>query len=95
MLLPEITAWSLRAAPERYCDVAEAMGLAHAEEIPGTLESLSRELNVPRLGTIVDPGDLRQHARQMAGDAIASGSPANNPRVPTEAEIVALYERCL
>ena len=31
----------------------------------------------------------------MADDALASGSPANNPRVPTAEEIVALYERCL
>jgi alcohol dehydrogenase class IV len=27
----------------------------------------------------------------MAKQALASGSPANNPRVPTEDEIVALY----
>jgi len=28
----------------------------------------------------------------MAADALASGSPANNPRVPTQEEIIALYE---
>jgi hypothetical protein len=27
----------------------------------------------------------------MAGQALASGSPANNPRVPTVAEIIGLY----
>ena len=27
----------------------------------------------------------------MAEQALASGSPANNPRVPSKAEIVALY----
>ena len=27
----------------------------------------------------------------MADQALASGSPGNNPRVPTKAEIVALY----
>jgi alcohol dehydrogenase class IV len=31
----------------------------------------------------------------MAADALASGSTQNNPRVPTAAEIVDLYERCL
>jgi alcohol dehydrogenase class IV len=31
----------------------------------------------------------------MARDALASGSPQNNPRVPSESEIVELYERCL
>ncbi len=29
----------------------------------------------------------------MARQAIASGSPANNPRVPTEEEITGLYDR--
>jgi hypothetical protein len=29
----------------------------------------------------------------MASQAIASGSPANNPRVPTNEEIVGLYRR--
>ena len=29
----------------------------------------------------------------MARQALASGSPANNPRVPDEAEIAALYAR--
>ena len=29
----------------------------------------------------------------MASQALASGSPANNPRVPTEDEIIDLYRR--
>jgi alcohol dehydrogenase class IV len=29
----------------------------------------------------------------MASQAIASGSPANNPRVPSKDEIVDLYQR--
>ena len=29
----------------------------------------------------------------MAQQALASGSPGNNPRVPTDAEIVALYQQ--
>jgi alcohol dehydrogenase class IV len=31
--------------------------------------------------------------QKMAADALASGSPANNPREPTAAEIVGLYRR--
>jgi alcohol dehydrogenase class IV len=30
---------------------------------------------------------------QMAADAIASGSPGNNPRKPTQEEIVELYHK--
>jgi alcohol dehydrogenase class IV len=29
----------------------------------------------------------------MATQALASGSPANNPRIPDHAEIVGLYEK--
>jgi glucose-6-phosphate isomerase len=37
---------------------------------------------------VTDPGTLME---KMATDALASGSPANNPRVPDKAEITALY----
>lgn len=95
MLLPTITAWSLEAAPDRYRDVALAMGLASERELPTALERLSADLEIPRLGHVVEPASVRAAAPQMARDALASGSPQNNPRVPTEAEIVELYERCL
>jgi alcohol dehydrogenase len=95
MLLPTVTAWSLEAAPDRYRDVALAMGLASEQELPAALERLSTDLEIPRLGAVVDRAKLRAAAPQMARDALASGSPQNNPRVPTETEIVDLYERCL
>ena len=31
---------------------------------------------------------------KMATDALDSGSPANNPRVPSHAEVVDLYRTC-
>ena len=95
MLLPEITAWSLATAPDRYGAIAQAMGLASPADIPEALSALSRRLEIPRLGAVIDAEKLRALAPQMARDALASGSPANNPRVPTEAEMVDLYHRCL
>lgn len=95
MLLPTITAWSLPAAPDRYRDVAVAMGLGSEQELPGALEKLAADLNIPRLGQVVDRARLLAAAPQMARDALASGSPQNNPRVPSADEIIALYERCL
>jgi alcohol dehydrogenase class IV len=95
MLLPTVTAWSLEAAPDRYRDVALAMGLASERELPAALEQLAADLEIPRLGQVVDPAKVRAAAAQMAHDALASGSPQNNPRVPSEAEIIDLYERCL
>lgn len=100
MLLPAVTAFSLPAAPARYADCARAMGVAGAGADDGAagtalldaLRALNADLKVPtprewgiettRYGNLV---------RTMAKQALASGSPANNPRVPTEDEIVALY----
>jgi alcohol dehydrogenase class IV len=95
MLLATVVGWSLPSAPDRYRDVAEAMGLASADDLPAALDRLAGELEIPRLGRVVDPERLRAAAPRMAEDALASGSPQNNPRVPTAEEIVALYERCL
>jgi alcohol dehydrogenase class IV len=95
MLLATVTEWSLPAAPERYREVARAMGLASEQELPPALDRLARDLAIPRLGQVVEPARVREAAAQMAEDALASGSPQNNPRVPAAAEIVALYERCL
>jgi len=45
--------------------------------------------SLPALG--VDEKTLEKLAAQMAEDAIASGSPGNNPRQATKDEIVELY----
>jgi alcohol dehydrogenase class IV len=41
----------------------------------------------------VDAAKFEAVVAQMATDAIASGSPGNNPRKATHAEIVELYRR--
>jgi alcohol dehydrogenase class IV len=103
MLLPEITAFSAPAALGRYADCANAMSLADPAEgeqaavsrlIEG-LRDLNRDLDVP---TPARYGIARERYRElmpvMAQQALASGSPGNNPRVPTVEEMVTLYERC-
>jgi len=102
MLLPEITAFSAPAAPERYADCAKAMGVAAEGEgnqsavarLIDELRALNADLKVP------SPRDYGIDARRytdlmptMASQALASGSPGNNPRVPTQEEIVELYKR--
>ena len=102
MLHPEITAFSAPAALERYADCARAMGVA--EEGEGTqaavarlldeLRRLNDDLQVPTPRAWgVDAGRYEELLPIMASQAIASGSPANNPRVPTNEEIVGLYRR--
>jgi len=100
MLLPTVMEYSLAAAPGRYRDVAQALGVdtrgpddqVAAREGLAVIQDLCRRLGIPSLGGYgIDPAQLEREARKMADDALASGSPANNPRVPTAEEIVALY----
>ncbi len=102
MLLPEITTFSAPAALDRYADCARAMGVAEESEgsqgavarLLGELRQLNRDLKVPSPREWgVDPARYEELLPVMASQALASGSPANNPRVPSSDEIIALYRR--
>jgi alcohol dehydrogenase class IV len=102
MLLPEITAFSASAALERYADCARAMGVAPEGEgsqsavarLLDELRRLNDALEVPSPKAYgIDRARYDELLPVMAAQAIASGSPANNPRVPTSDEIVDLYRR--
>jgi alcohol dehydrogenase class IV len=102
MLLPAVTEYSLNAALPRYAEAARAMGIATAaedDEAAGAkllreLRDLNRDLAVPTPAAYgIDPAKWERLLPTMAEQALASGSPANNPAVPTAEEIVALYRR--
>src|SRR5271169_1395919 len=102
MLLPEITAFSAPAALERYADCARAMGIAEEGEgsqaavarLLDELRRLNADLQVPTPREWgIDAGRYEELLPVMASQALASGSPANNPLVPTSDEIIALYRR--
>ncbi len=101
MLLPAITRFGLEAAEARYADAARVIGFATAadgdaaaaEKLAEGLATLNRELDVPTpAGFGIDKAEWDARLPLMADQALASGSPANNPRVPTKDEIVALYQ---
>ncbi len=101
MLLPAVTAFSLPAALPRYAEAARAMGIAHEDEgdqaaaarLVEELRALNRDLVVPTPRSYgLDEAKWRALIPTMAEQALASGSPANNPRVPSKDEIMALYE---
>jgi alcohol dehydrogenase len=99
LLLKAVFEYSLPASPERYARLAQVMGITRGDgagemALAGLnrLEEFIRELSLPRLSDLgLDQGTYVRKARQMAKDALASGSPANNPRQATEEEIEALY----
>lgn len=100
MLLPAVTAWSLPGAITRYADCARAIGAAEpgqddesaGRDLVEALRRLNADLQVPTPKAYgIDPKRWEGLLVTMAEQALASGSPANNPRVPTVAEMVALY----
>ncbi len=102
MLLPAVTNFSAPAARGRYADCARSMGLARQEEgdqaavarLLEELEALNADLEVPspaRYG--IARADWDNVIEIMAEQAIASGSPGNNPLVPSAEEIRALYRQ--
>jgi alcohol dehydrogenase class IV len=103
VLLPAVTAFSLRGAPERYAEVARAFGVATDGDDTETagqalldgLERLNATLEVPRLRDLrgVDRATFDAALPKMAADALDSGSPDRNPVVPTQEEIEELYRR--
>ena len=63
-----------------------------AAKLVAGLEALNKELAVPSPAAYgIDEAAWNGKMELMAEQALASGSPANNPRVPDKAEIVALY----
>jgi alcohol dehydrogenase class IV len=102
MLLPEITAYSAPAALERYADCARAMGVAEEGEgsqaavarLLDELRRLNDDLKVPSPRAYgIDRARYDALLPVMATQALASGSPANNPRIPSSDEIIELYRR--
>ena len=102
VLFAEVTRYSLPGALARYADCARAIGAATpddsdetaAEALVAAIEQLVAVLAVPGLPALGVTAEAWEAAlSDMAEQALASGSPANNPVVPSAEEIVGIYER--
>ncbi|MEM6535970.1 MAG: iron-containing alcohol dehydrogenase [Pseudomonadota bacterium] len=102
MLLPSVTAFSLNSALPRYAACARFMNVASpddADQVAGAklvdaLISLNQDLDVPRMSEYgINEGAYHDKIPVMVEEALGSGSPANNPRVPTSAELSELFEQ--
>ena len=99
-LLKEVMEFSYPGNPARYAYIASVMGenargKNEMEDARVAVEAVGRLIkdikiaSLPELG--VEKEKLVELAPQMAEDAIASGSPANNPRQASKEEIIELY----
>ena len=99
MLLPKVTEFSIEGNQERYATCARAMKWAKEKDsdevacskLVENLNTLNDDLKVPSPKSLGHSADKKMF-RLMASQALASGSPQNNPRVPTQNQIIQLYE---
>ena len=100
MLLCAVTRFSLAGAPGRYATAARHLGFAVAadgdavagEKLVAGLARLVAALDVPGPAAFgISYEDWHGRVAVMAAQAVASGSPANNPRVADVGEIAGLY----
>jgi len=102
MLLPAVTAFSVKAAERRYAECARAMGVADQSDsdaeagskLVDALFKRNQDLEVPSPKKFGIPEERYfSLIPTMAKQALASGSPQNNPRIPTSEEIEKIYRQ--
>lgn len=100
MLLPSVTAFSIASATARYAMCARTMGVAashHSDDqacelLINELQQINVDLKVPTPKEFgIEKDAFFAVCTTMAEQALASGSPGNNPRVPSAKEMVAIY----
>lgn len=101
MLLPAVTEYSLSSAPEKYAQCAVHMGLAQSNEsidvchqkLITFLQDLNNKLKVPSMSAYgIVKTKYEALLDIMVEQALASGSPANNPFVPSRESMKSLYK---
>ncbi len=103
VLLPACMEFAVMGAPERFAEVAEAMGVENAGDdlecaYAGVeaVKKLCAEVEIPTISELgIDDKEFMKYAEKMANDAIDSGSPGNTYRKPTVEDIVGLYKKAL
>lgn len=102
VLLPVWAEYTYIGNPKKFADIAAAMGeniegLSILEAAYKTYEALKRlcsDIQIPPIRSLgIDKDKFEKMLPKMANDAIASGSPANNPRNVTQTDIIELYRK--
>lgn len=101
MVLPLVTQFSLNSALPQYAAAARALGCAAATDsdqiacakLVEAFIGLNKRLKVPTPQEFgIDKSRYLELMPEMVRQGLASGTPANNPRVPTPPEMTRLYE---
>ena len=102
MLLPAVTAWSVDENQDRYANCARIMGMCDdskddeqaVDALVRELKALNRDLSVPNPAEYgIKESTWFDSLEIMAEQALVSGSPANNPKIPSSDEIMDLYKQ--
>ena len=102
MLMPAVTEYSLPGSVSRYAECARAMDLASLSDSDADagiklldgLYRLNSDLQVPSPKTFgISETDYADVITTMAEQALASGSPNNNPLIPEQFDIEQLYRK--
>lgn len=102
ILLPHVMEFTYISNPEKFMNIASYMnekieGLSIIEAAKLSIEAikkLCKDIKVPSLKNIgIKEEELNKLVPKMAEEAIASGSPANNPRKASIEEIVEIYKK--
>ena len=102
MLLRGVTEYSLPEAYGRYGECALHLGLvSHLDDLNQAhaallafLEQIEKTLEVPGMSAFgIGHQQYHDKIELMAQQALDSGSPANNPRVPSKDDIMDMYRR--
>ncbi|MDQ0253258.1 alcohol dehydrogenase class IV [Evansella vedderi] len=102
MLLPTVLEYSKESCIDRLVEIGEYLSPGVkgfpkgevSENVVSDIVELCEKLGIPNLKSWgINEEQFEQVLEKMAADAIASGSPGNNPKIPTEEEIVVLYKK--
>ena len=103
ILLPTVLEFTKTSAVKRLAKIGRSLNKDlysnSDEEVAdytlGEIKKLCFDLRIPNLKEYgIDEIEFENAISKMASDAIESGSPANNPRVPSYDEIKELYREC-
>lgn len=101
MLLHAVTRYSIDSAKDRYADCARAIGLADSgddddvaiDKLLTGMSEYNQIFEVPKLADLsINAEDYLREIEKMADEALVSGSPNNNPRIPVKQDIIDIYK---